>query len=83
MEDEDDGDSDEHGEDWVKKASVQELEERAEKAADDQANEYEKAGLDDDSDWKKEGKEDYVPGGGGGGVLIATVKSSRSSIPSR
>jgi hypothetical protein len=67
MEDDDDGDSDEHGDNWLKKASVQELEERAEKADPDQANEYERKGLDDDdddSDREKEGKEDYVPDGG-------------------
>jgi hypothetical protein len=66
MADDGDGDSDEHGGDWVKKAGVQELEERAEKADADQANEYEQDGLDDDndSDWEKEGKEDYVHGGG-------------------
>jgi hypothetical protein len=39
----------------------------AEEAGADQANEYEREGLDDDddSDGEKEGKEDYVSGGGG------------------
>jgi hypothetical protein len=84
MEDDDDGDSDEHGDDWNKKAVVQELEERAEKADTDQANEYEQGGLgsDDDSDWEKEGKEDYVPDGGEKqvdyAIVIATYGRSKT-----